>query len=79
MGKLVRKVVWTVAGTAASRTVRRVARGAMHTEFGTPRLPRRVRRGRGMATGLAWLMAGAAAMALADVLMEQGERAARLR
>lgn len=76
MGKLARKLMWTVAGTVASRAVRRVTRGAMHTPYGAPRLPRLVRRRSGFATGLAWVAGAAAAAAVADVLAEQARTAA---
>ena len=79
MGKLAKKLIWTVVGTAASSAVRRATRGAMHTQYGAPRLPRRVRRKSGFATGLLWVAGAAAAMALADVLREQGRNAAHLR
>jgi hypothetical protein len=75
MGKMARKLAWTVLGTAASTGVRRVTRKAMHDEDGTPRLPRRVRRKGGLAVGLAWVAGAAAAMAIADVMAEQARQA----
>ena len=78
MGKIARKMVMTVAGTVASRTVRRITRGALHTRTGTPRLPRRARGKGGLAVSLAWIAGAAAAMALADVCAEQARAAARL-
>ena len=75
MGKMARKLAWTVLGTAASTAVRRVTRRAMHDRVGTPRLPRRVRRKGGLAAGLVWVAGAAAAMALADVMAEQARRA----
>lgn len=79
MANLGRKLMWAVAGSVASRAVRRVTRSAMHTPYGAPRLPRTARRRSGFGTGLAWVAGASAAMALADVLREQGRNAARVR
>ena len=79
MGSIGRKVMWTVMGTAASKAVRRMTRGAMHTSYGAPRLPARARRSSGFAAGLAWVAGAAAAMAIADILREQGRTSAHVR
>ena len=73
MGRLARKMVFTVAGTAASRLVRRGTRRVVTNGIGT-KLQRRMR-GSGLATGLLWVAGAAAAMALADVCTEQARRA----
>ena len=75
MGKMARKLAWTVLGTAASTAARRVTRRAMHDRSGTTRLPRKVRRKGGLAVGLAWVAGAAAAMAIADVMAEQARQA----
>jgi hypothetical protein len=75
MGKIGRKLMWTVMGTAASTAVRRVTRNAMHDRVGKPRLPRRARRKSGLGPALAWAAGAAAAMAVADVLAEQARHA----
>jgi hypothetical protein len=77
--KMGRRLVWAVLGTVATRMARRATRQALHNDWGNPRLPHRVRRERGLATALAWAVGTGAAMALADVLTEQGRTAARVR
>jgi hypothetical protein len=72
-----RRLMWAVVGAVASKVTRRATRKAMHTPGGAPKLPRGVRRQRGLGTGLAWAIGTGAAMAIADVLSEQGKTAAR--
>ncbi|HEY0020046.1 MAG TPA: DUF4235 domain-containing protein [Longimicrobium sp.] len=73
MGKLGGKLVWMLAGTAASKMARKYTRNALHNERGAPRLPRRARRESGLGMMLGWAIATGAIMALADVLSEQGK------
>lgn len=73
MGKLVGKLLWMVAGTAASKMARKYTRSALHNERGAPRLPRKARRQSGVGMMLGWAIATGAIMALADVLKEQGK------
>lgn len=73
MGKLAGKLMWMVAGTAASKMARKYTRNVLHRENGAPRLPRKARRQSGMGMMLGWAVATGAIMALADVLQEQGK------
>ena len=73
MGKLAGKLLWMVAGTAASKMARKYTRGALHTRGGAPRLPRKAKRQSGVGMMLGWAIATGAIMALADVLKEQGK------
>ena len=79
MGKLAGRVLWTVAGTAASKLARNYTRRVMHRRDGRPRLPRKARRESGLGMALGWAMATGVIMALADVLSEQGKDAATRR
>lgn len=73
MGKLAGKLMWMVAGTAASKMARSYTRSMLHTRGGAPRLPRKARRQNGLGMMLGWAIATGAIMALADVLKEQGK------
>lgn len=73
MGKLGGKLMWMLAGTAASKMARKYTRKALHNDRGAPRLPRRARRESGLGMMLGWAIATGAIMALADVLSEQGK------
>jgi hypothetical protein len=73
MGKLGGKLMWMLAGTAASKMARKYTRNALYNERGAPRLPRRARRESGLGMMLGWAIATGAIMALADVLSEQGK------
>jgi len=77
MGKMARKLVWTVAGTAASRLVRRSTRKMVDRQVGA-KLRRRTRRKGDLPTALLWVAGAAAAMALADVCTDQARRSMRL-
>ena len=79
MGKLGGKLMWAVAGTAASKMARNYTRGMMHRQDGAPRLPRKARRQSGLGMMLGWAIATGAIMAIADVLSEQGKDAAHAR
>ncbi|HEU0012487.1 MAG TPA: hypothetical protein VFQ45_02325 [Longimicrobium sp.] len=79
MGKMGRKLMWALAGTAASKVMRNTARSALHRRDGMPRLPRRVRKERGFGTALGFALLTGAVMALGDVLSEQGKTAAKAR
>ena len=73
MGKLAGKLMWMLAGTAASKMARKYTRNALHNDRGAPRLPRKARRQSGVGMMLGWAIATGAIMALADVLKEQGK------
>ena len=73
------KLMWAVAGSAASKMARKYTRGALHTDYGAPRLPRKARRQSGLGMMLGWAIATGAIMALADVLREQGKDTVRAR
>ncbi|HEX5724645.1 MAG TPA: hypothetical protein VFX98_04220 [Longimicrobiaceae bacterium] len=77
--KLARRLMWALVGSATSKAVRSMTRRAMHDRNGTPKLPRPVRRRNGMGTALTWAIGTGAMLALADVLSEQGKKAARAR
>ena len=79
MGKLAGKLMWMVAGTAASKMARSYTRNVLHNERGAPRLPRKARRQSGIGMMLGWAIATGAIMALADVLKEQGKDSVRAR
>lgn len=66
-----------VVGSAATMLARRATRKAMHTEDGAPRLPRAARNNTGFAMFLALAAAAGIMLAVADVLQEQRQRAAR--
>jgi hypothetical protein len=76
MSKLAGKVLWMVAGTAASKMARSYTRGLLHRSDGRPRLPRKARRETGFGMMLGWAVMTGALMALVDVLSEQGRSAA---
>lgn len=73
MGKLGGKLIWMLAGTAASKMARKYTRRTLHNRSGAPRLPRKARRQSGVGMMLGWAIATGAIMALADVLKEQGK------
>ena len=73
MGKLAGKLIWMLAGTAASKMARTYTRKTLHNRAGAPRLPRKARRQSGVGMMLGWAIATGAIMALADVLKEQGK------
>jgi hypothetical protein len=73
------KLMWAVAGGAASKMARKYTRSALHTDYGAPRLPRKARRQSGLGMMLGWAIATGAMMALADVLKEQGKDTVRAR
>lgn len=79
MGTIAGKLMWAVAGTAASKMARSYTRNVMHKENGAPRLPRKARRQSGLGMMLGWAIATGAIMAIADVLSEQGKDAAHAR
>jgi hypothetical protein len=79
MGKLAGKLLWMIAGTAASKMARKYTRKTLHTRDGAPRLPRKARRESGLGMMLGWAVATGAIMALADVLQEQGKDSVRAR
>jgi hypothetical protein len=79
MADLGRKVMWTVVGGATAKAVRKATRNALHDEVGKPKLPRPVRRRRGLAPALAFAVGAAALNALADVLWEQARDSASAR
>jgi hypothetical protein len=66
-----------VIGGATTMLARTATRRAMHDRRGTPKLPRRARRGRGVGAVLAWAAAAGVVFALADVLQEQRAFTAR--
>lgn len=67
------KLMWAVAGTAASKMARNYTRKTLHTRYGAPRLPRKARRQSGLGMMLGWALATGIIMALADVFKEQGK------
>jgi len=79
MGKIAGKLMWALAGTAASRMARGYTRRTLHTAHGAPRLPRKARRQRGLGMMLGWAVATGVIMAVADVLTEQGKDTVRAR
>ena len=79
MGKLGGKLIWMLAGTAASKMARNYTRKTLHTARGAPRLPRKARRQSGVGMMLGWAIATGAIMALADVLKEQGKETVQAR
>jgi hypothetical protein len=76
-GKLAGRLMWMVAGTAASKMARSWTRGMLRHEDGAPRLPRRARRETGFGMMLGWALLVGALMAFSDVFSEQGKSAAR--
>jgi len=74
-----RKLMWAVIGGAAMKAARSFTRDALHTRYGTTRLPRPVREQRNLETALLMAVGTGALMALADVMQEQGKTAARAR
>jgi len=74
-----RKLMWAVIGGAAMKAARGFTRDALHTRYGTTRLPRPVREQRNLETALLMAVGTGALMALADVMQEQGKTAARAR
>ena len=79
MGKLGGKLMWMLAGTAASKMARKYTRSVLHNDRGAPRLPRKARRQSGVGMMLGWAIATGAIMALADVLTEQGKESVHAR
>lgn len=79
MAGMARNLMWALVGSATTKAVRNMTRRAMHNRAGQPKLPRTVRRRNGMGTALTWAIGTGAVMALADVLSEQGKKAAKTR
>lgn len=79
MGKLGGKLMWAIAGGAASRVARSYTRNVMHHRDGAPRLPTKARRESGFGMMLGWAVATGVILAVADVLSEQGKDAAHVR
>jgi hypothetical protein len=67
------KLMWAVAGSAASKMARNYTRKSLHTSYGAPRLPRKARRQSGLGMMLGWAILTGVIMALADVFKEQGK------
>lgn len=76
-GKLGGKLMWMVAGTAASKMARSWTRGMLVREDGAPRLPRKARRETGIGMMLGWAVLTGALMAFTDVFSQQGKSAAQ--
>jgi len=72
-----RRIVFAVLGTAASSIVRKRTRGALHDNWGAPRLPRPVRRQSGLLSALVMAAITGVLMALADIFNEQGKTTAQ--
>ena len=64
-------VGWGALGTATTMLARTATRRAMHSQSGTPRLPRATRRNNSFGMMLLLAAAAGALLALADVLQEQ--------
>lgn len=79
MASIGRKVLWAVVGNVAMKAARSTTRDALHTRRGATRLPQTVRRKSGMGSALMMAVGTGVVMALADVLGEQGKKAARAR
>ena len=73
------KLMWAVAGTAASKMARKYTRSALYNDRGAPRLPSKARRQSGVGMMLGWAIATGIIMALADMLKEQGKDTVRAR
>jgi hypothetical protein len=73
MGKIAGKLMWALAGTAASKMARNYTRRTLHNDRGAPRLPRKARRQSGVGMMLGWAVLTGVIMALADVFKEQGK------
>lgn len=73
------KLMWSLAGTAASKMARNYASRTLHTRYGAPRLPRKARRQSGLGMMLGWAILTGVIMALADVFKEQGKDTVRAR
>jgi hypothetical protein len=67
------KLMWAVAGSAASKMARNYTRRTLHTDYGAPRLPRKARRQSGLGMMLGWAVLTGVIMALADMFKEQGK------
>jgi hypothetical protein len=75
-GKLAGKLMWMVAGTAASKMARGYTRGMLQRRDGAPRLPRKAQRETGIGMMLGWAVLAGALMAFTDVFSQQGKNAA---
>jgi hypothetical protein len=73
------KLMWAVAGSAASKMARNYTRRSLHTSYGAPRLPRKARKQSGLGMMLGWAVLTGVIMALADVFKEQGKDTVRAR
>jgi hypothetical protein len=66
-----RSLGFGMVGAATTMLTRKMARRAMHSPRGTPRLPRAARRNRSFAMMVALAAAAGALLAIGDVLQEQ--------
>jgi hypothetical protein len=75
-GRIAGRLMWMVAGGAASKMARGYTRSMLEREDGVPRLPRRARRETGFGMMLAWAVLAGALLAFVDVFSQQGREAA---
>jgi anti-sigma factor RsiW len=66
-----RKLMWGLAGMAATKVARAGTRRAMHNPMGQPRLPMQARRRTGLGTAVMWAAGAGIVLAMADVFKEQ--------
>ena len=66
-----KKIMWGLAASTATKVARSGTRRALHTRYGSPRLPRQARARSGLRTGLMWAAGAGIVLALADVFREQ--------
>ncbi len=66
-----RKLMWGLAGMTATRVARAGTRRALHTPYGSPRLPRQAKARSGLKTAVMWAAGAGVVLALADVFKEQ--------
>jgi hypothetical protein len=55
----------------ATKAARAGTRRALHTRYGSPRLPRQAKRRSGLSTAMMWAAGAGVVLALADVFKEQ--------
>ncbi len=66
-----KKLMWGLAGMTATKVARAGTRRAMHTRYGDPRLPQRVKARSGFSNVLMLAAGAGIVLAVADVLKEQ--------
>ena len=70
MAGIAQKMTWGLLAAGTTKATRKATRRALHKD-GRPRLPKRARRGSGLATALMWAAGAGIVLAFSDLFKEQ--------